>query len=149
MSGDLWLGREASTRIKDFRVADHAVPLSDPGRALYREWQLQGRPGAAAEIDAEIARYAAAPALQHAMTRSARRILILFHADARPDRVHEYRIVHCVPQWRAAGFDVAMQFGLATAPRRRHRHPADRSERHAELTTSVHSPRIHASSIGG
>jgi len=61
MSGEVWLGRDASTRISDFRVADHAVPLSDPGRALYREWQLQGRPGAAAEIDAEIARYAAAP----------------------------------------------------------------------------------------
>ncbi len=61
LSGDVWLERAASARISDFRVADHAVPLSDPGRALYREWQLQGRPGAAAEIDGEIARYAAAP----------------------------------------------------------------------------------------
>lgn len=43
-----------------------------------------------------------------------RRIVILFHADERPERLHQYRIWHCVPHWRAAGFDVAMQFGVAT-----------------------------------
>ncbi len=46
--------------------------------------------------------------------RKARRILILFHADEHPDRTHEYRVTHCVPPWRAEGFDVAMQFGVAT-----------------------------------
>lgn len=42
-----------------------------------------------------------------------RRIVILFHADERPERTHEYRIMHSVPHWRAAGFDVALQFGVA------------------------------------
>ena len=60
LSGDVWMPREAAGRIADYRVAQHAVPLSERGQALYREWQLQGRPGAAAEIDAEVARYAAA-----------------------------------------------------------------------------------------
>ena len=61
LSGDVWVPRTATARIDDFRVAYHTVPLSERGLALYREWQLQGRPNAAAEIDADIARYAAAP----------------------------------------------------------------------------------------
>jgi hypothetical protein len=38
-----------------------AVPLSERGRAFYREFLLQQRPSDAAAIDAEIATYAAAP----------------------------------------------------------------------------------------
>ena len=45
---------------KDFRASVFAVPL-DKTKKL-REWQLQGRPEAAATVDAEIRRYAAAPA---------------------------------------------------------------------------------------
>lgn len=61
LAGDIWVAKHATGMVKAFRVSHFAVPLSDRGRALYREWQLQGRPGAAAEIDAEIARYAAMP----------------------------------------------------------------------------------------
>ena len=61
LSGDVWLARSAAARIEDFRVAHHAVPLGERDLARYREWQLQGRPEAATEIDAEIARFAAAP----------------------------------------------------------------------------------------
>lgn len=61
VSGNVWLGREATTRIADFRISHHVVPLGERGSALYREWQRQGRPDDTAEIDAEIARYAAAP----------------------------------------------------------------------------------------
>ena len=62
LQGDVWIPKRVAGSVKAFRVSHLAIPLSDRGRALYREWLLQGRPGAAAEIDAEIARHAAAPA---------------------------------------------------------------------------------------
>jgi len=37
------------------------VPLSERGRAFYREFLLRQRPDAAAQIDAELAAYASAP----------------------------------------------------------------------------------------
>ena len=62
LEGDAWIPKRIAGSVKAFQVSHLAVPLSDRGRALYREWLLQGRPGAAAEVDAEIGRYAAAPA---------------------------------------------------------------------------------------
>lgn len=61
LAGDIWVARDALPRISDVRVSHHVVPLHERGRALYREWLLQGRPRDAAAIDAEIAHYAAAP----------------------------------------------------------------------------------------
>lgn len=37
----------------------------------------------------------------------------MFHGDTRPAHVAEYRIAHCIPHWRAAGFEVVTQFGVA------------------------------------
>lgn len=61
LTGDVWVRKRAVSKVRTFRIARFAVPLNERGRGLYREWLLQGRPGAAAAIDAEIARYAAAP----------------------------------------------------------------------------------------
>lgn len=61
LHGNVWVSKHAAERVRDFRVTHFAVPLSDRGRALYREWLLQRRPDETAAIDAEIAQLAAAP----------------------------------------------------------------------------------------
>lgn len=48
--------------IRGAEVDYFSVPLSERGRAFYREFLLRQRPGDTAAIDAEIAGYAAAPA---------------------------------------------------------------------------------------
>jgi len=62
LSGEVWLPERAAKDVHGFAVGHSAVPLDDKGRAFYRDWLLKGRPGATAEVDAEIARDAAAPA---------------------------------------------------------------------------------------
>lgn len=61
MEGSVWLPSTGADKVTSFRVESFAVPLSDRGRALYREWRLQREPLNAARIDAEIARYASVP----------------------------------------------------------------------------------------
>lgn len=61
LAGDVWVPKQAVGKVRGFHLEHFAVPLNDRGRALYREWLLQGRPADTAAIDAEIARYAAAP----------------------------------------------------------------------------------------
>lgn len=45
----------------DLEAVGVALPLDDPGRSIYREWQRQRRPDDVAEIDAELARLDALP----------------------------------------------------------------------------------------
>lgn len=47
--------------VEGFEIERFGVPLSDRGRAIYREFLLQSGSGAPAEVDAEIAGYAGAP----------------------------------------------------------------------------------------
>jgi hypothetical protein len=61
LSGDVWVTAHAAGDIHGFGITHFAVPLSNRGRALYREWVLQGRKMDAAAVDAEIAAYAVAP----------------------------------------------------------------------------------------
>ena len=53
-----------------FEVDRFAVPLSERGRAFYREFALQKRPGDAAAIDTEIASFAAARPCSRAVPSS-------------------------------------------------------------------------------
>lgn len=62
LAGELWVPNNRVDVVRGFGVSPFAVPLSERGRALYREWLLQGRTDKAAAVDAEIAGYAAAPA---------------------------------------------------------------------------------------
>jgi hypothetical protein len=62
LQGNVWVDKRLAKTVEGFRVDRFGVPLSDRGRAMYREWLLQGRPGEAAKIDAELAVYAGAPA---------------------------------------------------------------------------------------
>jgi hypothetical protein len=62
LSGDVWVDRTRAAGVRDFRLARQGVPLNDLGRELMRTWLLQGRTGREAEVDAELERYAAAPA---------------------------------------------------------------------------------------
>jgi hypothetical protein len=57
---DAWVAVGADER-PTIAVDYLAVPLSERGRAFYREFLLQQRPSDAAAIDAEIATYATAP----------------------------------------------------------------------------------------
>lgn len=59
LTGSLWIGGSAAA-IREFRVDHLAVPLSERGRAFYREFLLRQRPDAMAAIDAELAADAAA-----------------------------------------------------------------------------------------
>lgn len=59
LRGEVWLPKTAAERVKDFRISSFAVPLDDTKKL--REWELRGRPGATAAVDAELSRYAAAP----------------------------------------------------------------------------------------
>ena len=61
LRGVLWLAGDQVQSIRGFRVKRFAVPLSERGLAVYREWLLQGRPNQEEAIDREIADYAAAP----------------------------------------------------------------------------------------
>jgi hypothetical protein len=60
LAGTVWVPKSAVQHVDGFRVRRLVVPLGERGRALYREWALEGRPGDAAAIDGEIASYAAA-----------------------------------------------------------------------------------------
>jgi hypothetical protein len=62
LAGDVWLPKRALERVQTFRVGHLAVPLSERGRSLYREWRMAGQSGAEAAVDAEITGYGAAPA---------------------------------------------------------------------------------------
>lgn len=61
LSGEVWVPQRLAKAVHGFGIGRYAVPLEDKERTLYRDWLLKGRPDAAAEIDAEIARSAAAP----------------------------------------------------------------------------------------
>lgn len=60
LAGDVWVPKRDLDRVHDFRVRRFAAALDDDGRARYRAWLLQGRPGDTEAIDQEIARQAAA-----------------------------------------------------------------------------------------
>ncbi len=60
LAGDVWVRKRDAERVRDFRIRRFAAALGDDGRAQYRAWLLQGRPGEAAAIDQEIARQAGA-----------------------------------------------------------------------------------------
>lgn len=60
LSGSVWIAKSATDRVDGFTLRHFALPLNDRGRALYREFLLERRPGEAQAIDAEIAGYAAA-----------------------------------------------------------------------------------------
>lgn len=62
LAGDLWVTKRASSAVHGFRISHFSLPLSERGRALYREWALQGRKADGAAVDAEIAAYARAAA---------------------------------------------------------------------------------------
>lgn len=61
LGGTVWVPEASVERIARFGIDALAVPLGEPGRAIYREWLLQGRPGREQDVDAELARQAAAP----------------------------------------------------------------------------------------
>jgi len=61
LAGLLWLDEQQWGDIDGFEVERFALPLSERGRAFYREFKLRQLPGQAAAIDAEIAAAAAAP----------------------------------------------------------------------------------------
>ena len=58
LDGSVWIPKRAAKKVADFRLERYGVPLSERGRAMYREWLLQTRPGEEAEIDADLTRYA-------------------------------------------------------------------------------------------
>ena len=60
LAGSVWVAASQARAIGGFQVERLAVPLSERGRAFYREFLLLQRPDAAA-IDAELAAYAAEP----------------------------------------------------------------------------------------
>jgi hypothetical protein len=60
LAGDVWVRKRDAERVKNFRIRRFAAALGDEGRAQYRAWLLEGRPGDEAAIDQEIARQAAA-----------------------------------------------------------------------------------------
>lgn len=61
LAGDVWVPKHLADSVQGFRISQLAVPLSESGRDRYRTWRLQGQQGAASEVDAEVARCAAAP----------------------------------------------------------------------------------------
>lgn len=61
LKGSVWVPKRSAAMVESFGIDEFGVPLSDRGRAMYREWLLQGRPGEGEAIDAELAAYAAAP----------------------------------------------------------------------------------------
>ncbi len=62
LSGRVWVAAAEANAIRGVHVEHFAVPLSERGRAFYREFLLRQRPAAtAAAVDAELDAYAAAP----------------------------------------------------------------------------------------
>lgn len=61
LSGDVALAEADAARVATFDVTRFAVPLSERGRGIYREFVLQQRVRTPAAVDEEIAAYAAAP----------------------------------------------------------------------------------------
>lgn len=61
LEGSVWVAKRSTGQVAGFRLDRFGVPLSDRGRAMYREWLLQSRPEEGGAIDAELARYASAP----------------------------------------------------------------------------------------
>ena len=61
LAGEVWIPKSAANRVSGLRVSHFAVPLGERALKRYREWLLQGRPNEAAQIEAEIAKQAAAP----------------------------------------------------------------------------------------
>jgi len=61
LEGRVWLPASEAGSVRRFEVDHIAVPLSERGRAFYREFLLRQRPGDAAAIDVELAAFAAAP----------------------------------------------------------------------------------------
>jgi len=62
MAGSVWVTKRAAGDADRFAVHRFAVPLSERGRALYREWLIERRPGEEKAIDAELQAYALAAA---------------------------------------------------------------------------------------
>ena len=60
--GSVWVTKRSAEQAGRFDLGRFAVPLSERGRGLYRQWLLERRPGQEKEIDAELQAYAAAPA---------------------------------------------------------------------------------------
>lgn len=60
LAGAIWVPARDAQGIRGFEVGRFAVPLSQRGRAFYREFLLRQRPEAAAAIDGELAAYVAA-----------------------------------------------------------------------------------------
>jgi hypothetical protein len=56
-----WVPAEDASGIRGLEVEQLAVPLSERGRAFYREFLLRKRGGPVSTIDAELDTYAAAP----------------------------------------------------------------------------------------
>jgi hypothetical protein len=61
LSGGVWIAAGQATAVRGFHVDYLSVPLSERGRAFYREFLLRQRPNAVPAIDAELAAEAAAP----------------------------------------------------------------------------------------
>jgi hypothetical protein len=66
LRGTLWMPAAEVSALRGFQLDHFALPLSERGRAFYREFLLQQRPDRAAAIDAELTAYAAAPACRTA-----------------------------------------------------------------------------------
>jgi len=61
LEGNVWVAKRSAKKVSGFRLERFGVPLSERGRAMYREWLLQSRPGEERAIDAELTEYANAP----------------------------------------------------------------------------------------
>jgi hypothetical protein len=66
LSGTLSMPAAQASSIRGFRLDHFALPLSERGRAFYREFLLEQRPDQAAAIDTELAVYVSAPACRAA-----------------------------------------------------------------------------------
>jgi len=60
LHGSAWVPATQAGGVRDFRIKYFVLPLSERGRAFYREFLLGQRPNDAASIDAELQTYAAA-----------------------------------------------------------------------------------------
>lgn len=61
LHGSAWVPAPQAAGVRDFRVRYFVLPLSERGRAFYREFLLGQRPNDAAAIDAEVQTYLNAP----------------------------------------------------------------------------------------
>lgn len=60
LTGSVWAAKGAAEQAGRFTIHRFAVPLSERGRALYREWLLERRPGQEKEVETELQGYATA-----------------------------------------------------------------------------------------